>query len=377
MPVDDPTAMAVDKPAEDAEARPDAAGDAALGGEAAGTNGQESGGEEEDEAAIKLAEGATLDKIKDVVKEDTACMICFQVLGKTRTVAACLHRFCFDCIECALRVNAKECPLCKAHIPSRRSLREDKHFDGLIEAIYGDPHALRESESRRAEEWWHSNKGSFKHIGEAYTKQKEATKWRRASTKPKKPKKAPAPKVPKPKPVVGTKRGRGRPPKSAAATTEMRSQYSKPGEVVAYYSQLAQEERARSTRLAQEAALAGVGGARKPQQGAEENVLVRCYAHPDLQTAFPLQRPSLICKGWITVGNLRELIESKRPKGLSESKVELLLLPSHDPSQWRDGQRVQEDTTLEELMQRQTEDQARYPHDGVHGFPFLYALEAS
>ena len=48
----------------------------------------------------------------------------------------CLHRFCSECIQKCLRVGRKECPSCRIHVPSRRSLRYDTNFDAVIGKIY-------------------------------------------------------------------------------------------------------------------------------------------------------------------------------------------------------------------------------------------------
>ena len=50
--------------------------------------------------------------------------------------AQCLHRFCSECIQKCLRVGRKECPSCRIHVPSRRSLRYDTNFDAVISKIY-------------------------------------------------------------------------------------------------------------------------------------------------------------------------------------------------------------------------------------------------
>ena len=60
----------------------------------------------------------------------------------------CLHRFCSHCIDKALRVGKKECPSCRIKVPSRRSLRPDRSFDGLIHAIYPNLAKLEELEVR-------------------------------------------------------------------------------------------------------------------------------------------------------------------------------------------------------------------------------------
>jgi len=61
----------------------------------------------------------------------------------------CLHRFCTTCIDKSLRLSKKECPSCRVHLPSRRSLRADRNFDGLIRAIYPDLDKLEELEAQR------------------------------------------------------------------------------------------------------------------------------------------------------------------------------------------------------------------------------------
>ena len=51
------------------------------------------------------------------------CPICLRLMRHTMLVMECLHRFCSECIQKCLRVGKKECPSCRIHIPSRRSLR--------------------------------------------------------------------------------------------------------------------------------------------------------------------------------------------------------------------------------------------------------------
>lgn len=63
----------------------------------------------------------------------------------------CLHRFCAECIEKCLRLGKKECPSCRVHIPSRRSLRPDPNFDKLIVKIYGDVKTLELQEEKEIE----------------------------------------------------------------------------------------------------------------------------------------------------------------------------------------------------------------------------------
>ena len=60
----------------------------------------------------------------------------------------CLHRFCSECIQKCLRVGKNECPSCRIHVPSRRSLRPDPNFDALIASIYPDRAAFERYEER-------------------------------------------------------------------------------------------------------------------------------------------------------------------------------------------------------------------------------------
>eukprot|EP00559_Dactyliosolen_fragilissimus_P005822 CAMPEP_0184859694 /NCGR_PEP_ID=MMETSP0580-20130426/4687_1 /TAXON_ID=1118495 /ORGANISM="Dactyliosolen fragilissimus" /LENGTH=319 /DNA_ID=CAMNT_0027356479 /DNA_START=144 /DNA_END=1103 /DNA_ORIENTATION=- len=74
------------------------------------------------------------------------CPVCLGYMKKTHIVMECLHRFCGECIQKCLRLGKKECPSCRIHIPSRRSLRPDLNFDLLIRNLYGDIEALEKQE---------------------------------------------------------------------------------------------------------------------------------------------------------------------------------------------------------------------------------------
>ena len=63
----------------------------------------------------------------------------------------CLHRFCSECIQKCLRVGRKECPSCRIHVPSRRSLRYDTNFDALINKIYPNLEEYEEHEEKMIE----------------------------------------------------------------------------------------------------------------------------------------------------------------------------------------------------------------------------------
>jgi len=81
------------------------------------------------------------------------CPICLGYMKKTFIVMECLHRFCGECIQKCLRVGKKECPSCRVHIPSRRSLRPDLSFDDVIGKVYGvnDVAALEEEKALEIE----------------------------------------------------------------------------------------------------------------------------------------------------------------------------------------------------------------------------------
>jgi E3 ubiquitin-protein ligase RNF1/2 len=71
-----------------------------------------------------------------VLQNELMCPICLDILKNTMTTKECLHRFCQDCIITALRAGNKECPTCRKKLVSKRSLRPDPNFDGIISKIY-------------------------------------------------------------------------------------------------------------------------------------------------------------------------------------------------------------------------------------------------
>lgn len=66
------------------------------------------------------------------------CPICLEIITDTMIVMECLHRFCKECIERSLRLVKHECPSCRIHVPSKRSLRRDSNFDELISVCFPD-----------------------------------------------------------------------------------------------------------------------------------------------------------------------------------------------------------------------------------------------
>ncbi|TYI77666.1 hypothetical protein E1A91_D06G157400v1 [Gossypium mustelinum] len=74
------------------------------------------------------------------------------IIRKTRTVMECLHRFCRECIDKSMRMGNNECPACRTHCASRRSLRDDPNYDSLIAALYPDIEKHEEEELTLHEE---------------------------------------------------------------------------------------------------------------------------------------------------------------------------------------------------------------------------------
>ncbi|CAA0161826.1 unnamed protein product [Arabidopsis thaliana] len=83
--------------------------------------------------------------LADICK-DVQCSICLGIIRKTRTVMECLHRFCRECIDKSMRLGNNECPTCRKHCASRRSLRDDPNFDALIAALFKNIDKFEEEE---------------------------------------------------------------------------------------------------------------------------------------------------------------------------------------------------------------------------------------
>ena len=61
------------------------------------------------------------------------CPICLDALTDTRIKnPECRHRFCGDCIKESLRRCNNECPSCRVHIPTKRTMRKDPQFDKIV-----------------------------------------------------------------------------------------------------------------------------------------------------------------------------------------------------------------------------------------------------
>ena len=91
-----------------------------------GGNGNDDGKETSDISSTAASMGLGVARVRiplKILSPEFHCPVCLGYINNTRIVKECLHRFCGDCIQKCLRLGKKECPQCRIHIPSRRSLR--------------------------------------------------------------------------------------------------------------------------------------------------------------------------------------------------------------------------------------------------------------
>ncbi|KAK4485250.1 hypothetical protein RD792_007880 [Penstemon davidsonii] len=119
--------------------------------------------------------------LAEILKE-VQCPICLGIIRKTRTVMECLHRFCRDCIDKSMRMGNNECPVCRTHCASRRSLRDDPNYDSLIAALYPDIDKYEEEEFSFHEEEKARNKQIQASIADSFRQQAEAVGKKRTSS---------------------------------------------------------------------------------------------------------------------------------------------------------------------------------------------------
>ncbi|CAA0817875.1 Putative E3 ubiquitin-protein ligase RING1a [Striga hermonthica] len=108
------------------------------------------------------------------IRKEVQCPICLGIIRKTRTVMECLHRFCRECIDKSMRLGNNECPACRTHCASRRSLRDDPNYDALIAALYPDIDKYEEEELAFHEEEKARNKQIQDSISQTFRRQAEA-----------------------------------------------------------------------------------------------------------------------------------------------------------------------------------------------------------
>ncbi|KAI3800407.1 hypothetical protein L1987_28497 [Smallanthus sonchifolius] len=129
--------------------------------------------DEDEFVYVKLAE----------VRKDMQCPICLGIIRKTRKVMECLHRFCRECIDKSMRLGNNECPACRAHCASRRSLRDDPNFDTLIALLYPDIDKYEAEELAFSDDEKARNKQIQASIAQTSRRQLEALGKRRANAK--------------------------------------------------------------------------------------------------------------------------------------------------------------------------------------------------
>ncbi len=81
----------------------------------------------------------------DALNAELLCPVCL-CLMREPVVTECMHRFCTECIEKSLRLGKKECPSCRAPVPTRRALRRDANMAGLIATLYPDREAYEDAQ---------------------------------------------------------------------------------------------------------------------------------------------------------------------------------------------------------------------------------------
>ncbi|KAL6567394.1 hypothetical protein OROGR_001062 [Orobanche gracilis] len=130
-----------------------------------------SSGEKDEFIVVKLAE----------IRKEVQCPICLGIIRKTRTVMECLHRFCRECIDKSMRLGNNECPACRTHCASRRSLRDDPNYDALIAALYPDIDKYEEEELAFHEDEKARNKQIQASISQTFRRQAEALGKKRSA----------------------------------------------------------------------------------------------------------------------------------------------------------------------------------------------------
>ncbi|XP_043701501.1 putative E3 ubiquitin-protein ligase RING1a isoform X2 [Telopea speciosissima] len=132
-----------------------------------------SGGDKSEFVMVRLSD----------IRKEVQCPICLGIIRKTRTVMECLHRFCRECIDKSMRLGNNECPACRTHCASRRSLRDDPNYDSLIAALYPDIDKYEEEELAFHEEERNRNKQIQASIAQTLKRQSEALGRRRTTAK--------------------------------------------------------------------------------------------------------------------------------------------------------------------------------------------------
>ncbi len=80
-----------------------------------------------------------LSEIRDIMEKlinsndaNVECKICLGPMKDAHVSPDCLHRFCGKCFSKSIDKCKSECPLCRVHLSSKRSLRQDRDYDVLV-----------------------------------------------------------------------------------------------------------------------------------------------------------------------------------------------------------------------------------------------------
>ncbi|GMG98571.1 hypothetical protein Nepgr_000411 [Nepenthes gracilis] len=117
------------------------------------------------------------------IRKNVQCPICLGIIKKTRTMMECMHRFCRECIDKSMRLGNNECPACRTHCPSRRSLRDDPRFDAMIASLFPDIGTYEEEELAFHEEEKERNLQIQASIAQIAERQSEARGKKRPAYK--------------------------------------------------------------------------------------------------------------------------------------------------------------------------------------------------
>ncbi|KAG6742376.1 hypothetical protein POTOM_053247 [Populus tomentosa] len=114
------------------------------------------------------------------IRKDVQCPICLVPCSKVCMAARGRGR---ECIDKSMRMGNNECPACRTHCASRRSLRDDPNYDALIAALYPDIDKYEEEELAFHEEEMTRNKQIQASIAQIIQRQSEALVKRRTMGK--------------------------------------------------------------------------------------------------------------------------------------------------------------------------------------------------
>lgn len=77
----------------------------------------------------------SMSKLREELKKELECSICFDTFENPYMIPECCHRFCKHCIEESLARSGKQCPLCRCNVTSKRVLRKDELIGRISEVL--------------------------------------------------------------------------------------------------------------------------------------------------------------------------------------------------------------------------------------------------